>query len=78
MNEHLNDAANDVTNSQHPSVTHLLKYFAFEHLPTHLQEVSRPFSELADQIAVGPQNPETAAALRKLLEAKDCAVRARL
>lgn len=57
----------------------ILKYFAWEHLPPKLQAVSRPFGELAKQVAdKAPQNPETAVALRKLLEAKDAAVRAAL
>ncbi|MCY0985990.1 hypothetical protein OV203_02540 [Nannocystis sp. ILAH1] len=57
----------------------MLQFFKFEHLPAHLQEDSRPFSELATQIIKRlPPNPERDAALRKLLEAKDCAVRARL
>jgi hypothetical protein len=55
------------------------QYFAYEHLPPHLQEVSKPFCELARQIEdTLPPGPETTTALRKLLEAKDCAVRARL
>jgi len=63
--------------SVHPSVAHIMKYFKFEHLPTKLQDVSRPFCELAHVMAYTyPQNPETTAGLRKLLEAKDCAVRA--
>lgn len=57
----------------------LLQFFAYEHLPKHLQEVSRPFGELAQQIVhTLPSNPERTVALRKLLEAKDCAVRALL
>lgn len=57
----------------------LLQFFAYEHLPEHLKEVSVQFSNLANWI-VGelPRNPERTVALRKLLEAKDCAVRARL
>lgn len=56
----------------------ILKYFKFEHLPPHLQEVSKGFSELAHEMAArgGENIPETMAGLRKLLEAKDCAVRA--
>ena len=55
---------------------YLLQFFKFEHLPAHLQKVSKPFSELANQIATElPSNPESTVALRKLLEAKDCAVR---
>lgn len=63
----------------HPSITSLLSYFSYEHLPPGLQEISRPFCELATQVANrAPQSPETTAAIRKLLEAKDCAVRAGL
>jgi ferritin-like protein len=55
---------------------YLLQFFKYEHLPEHLQAVSKPFCELATQIAdTLPENPETTTALRKLLEAKDCAVR---
>jgi len=62
----------------HPAVQHLSPFFSFGHLPPALQKASRPFAELAEHIARGPQNPETAVALRKLLESKDAAVRARL
>jgi hypothetical protein len=57
----------------------MLKWFAFDHLPESLKEVSLHFSELARAIcfAVDP-GPERTVALRKLLEAKDAAVRARL
>jgi hypothetical protein len=57
----------------------MLQFFEYAHLPPHLQAVSKPFGELANQI-VGtlPMNPERTVALRKLLEAKDCAVRALL
>lgn len=55
----------------------ILKYFKFDHLPEHLQEVSKDFSELAHQMALrGGESAEVIAGLRKLLEAKDCAVRA--
>lgn len=57
---------------------YLLQFFAWEHLPPHLQEVSKPFGELAQKLLELPDNPERTVALRKLLEAKDCAVRARL
>lgn len=57
----------------------LLQFFAYEHLPPALREVSAPFGELAQRIATTlPRNPERTVALRKLLEAKDCAVRAAL
>lgn len=58
---------------------YLLQFFAYEHLPAHLQAISKPFGELAQKIVTDlPRNPERTVALRKLLEAKDCAVRAQL
>ncbi len=55
----------------------LLQFFTFAHLPGHLQEVSKPFCDLAAHLSETlPDNPEKTVALRKLLEAKDCAVRA--
>ncbi len=53
------------------------KWFAFEHLPEKLQAVSRPFHDLGVKITqqIEP-GPERTVALRKLLEAKDAAVRA--
>jgi len=57
----------------------ILKYFAFEHLPAHLQAVSKPCAELARAMAAElPPGAELSAGLRKLLEAKDCFVRAKL
>ena len=55
----------------------ILQFFAYAHLPERLQAASAPFSELAHGIVAGlPRNPERTVALRKLLEAKDAAVRA--
>lgn len=58
----------------------ILDYFKYDHLPEKLQTISKPFCELAEQMAKQEtKNPaEIAAGLRKLLEAKDCAVRAAL
>ena len=57
----------------------MLQFFAYEHLPQRLREVSQPFGVLAQSLVdTLPRNPERTAALRKLLEAKDCAVRALL
>ena len=55
----------------------MMKWFAFEHLPENLQFVSQRFHELARGICstIEP-GPERTVALRKLLEAKDAAVRA--
>jgi hypothetical protein len=55
----------------------MLQFFKDEHLPREIQFVSKPFSDLAELIVGSlPANPERTAGLRKLLEAKDCAVRA--
>ena len=55
----------------------IMKYFRFEHLPPHLQEISKPFGDLARMIEMLPSTDpaEKATSLRKLLEAKDAAVR---
>lgn len=64
---------------RHPAVTSLLEFFTWEHLPPHLQEVSRPAAQLAYQMANAmPDSPELTVGLRKLLEAKDAFVRARI
>lgn len=60
----------------HPATAALLPFFAHDHLPADLAEVSAPFSDLAHQLAADLEGPEVTVALRKLLEAKDCAVRA--
>ena len=52
----------------HPSIAHFVPLFRYEHLPPHLQDLSKPFGARADH--------EATVSLRKLLEAKDCAVRA--
>jgi hypothetical protein len=55
----------------------MLKFFAFGHLREDLKAVSKPFSELAHYLVeIVPEGPERTVALRKLLEAKDAAVRA--
>ena len=60
-------------------MSNLLQFFNYSHLPEDLQEVSKPFHDLAYHIHdTLPNNPEKTAALRKLLEAKDCAVRAKV
>lgn len=55
----------------------MLKWFQYNHLPENLQAVSKPFGELAQSIIQTVEGgPERTVALRKLLEAKDAAVRA--
>ena len=61
----------------HPATAHLMQFFAYAHLPEKLQAVSQPFCELAEKMATElPDNAEKTAGLRKLLESKDCMVRA--
>lgn len=62
----------------HPATEAILAFFSYEHLPAHLQEVSKQFHNLAYGIAQNYEGPEVTVCLRKLLEAKDCAVRAAL
>ncbi|HET8730099.1 MAG TPA: hypothetical protein VFM34_03225 [Moraxellaceae bacterium] len=54
----------------------ILRYFHYGHLPMPLQTSSKPFCDLARHIVETlPRNAERSVALRKLLEAKDAAVR---
>lgn len=54
----------------------LLRFFAYERLPEHLQAISKRFAYLAEDMAATFDGEELTAGLRKLLEAKDCFVRA--
>jgi hypothetical protein len=57
----------------------LMQFFVYGHLPKPLQEVSKPFCELAQNLVEKlPNNTERTVMLRKLMEAKDCAVRSML
>ena len=57
----------------------IMKYFKYDHLPSHLQAVSKPVGDLATEMDFTLQGgPEKSAGLRKLLEAKDCFVRSAL
>lgn len=62
---------------RHPGTTHLMRFFAWSHLPKNLKVVSVFSGTLAAQMVTTlPDGPELSAGLRKLLEAKDCFVRA--
>lgn len=62
---------------RHPATEQLVQFFVYDHLPPHLQGVSKAFADLArDMVTALPDSAELTAGLRKLLEAKDCAVRA--
>jgi len=57
----------------------IMKYFEYKHLPEHLQKISKPIGELPNRMNAKIENSaEKSAGLRKLLEAKDCLVRAAL
>lgn len=57
----------------------IISYFEYEHLPPKLQVVSEPICKLAKALDTNlPNCAEKFAGLRKLLEAKDCFVRAAL
>jgi len=57
----------------------IMRFFEYEHLPEPLRDVSRPCYMLAERMASElPPGAEVSAGLRKLLEAKDCFVRAAL
>lgn len=61
------------------AVDPILRYFEYGHLPLQLQAISATFCGLAKIVVTQiPRNPERTVALRKLLEAKDAAVRASL
>lgn len=64
---------------RHPATVAIARYFDYDHLPERLQAVSRPCHDLAEAMVVELEDgPELTAGLRKLLEAKDCFVRAAL
>ena len=60
----------------------MLRFFSYEHLPDHLQDVSAEFAHLARKLVRREQDhgpsPELTVAMRRLLESKDCAVRSAL
>ncbi len=63
----------------HPALKAIMKHFRYKHLPENLQKISKPWCELAEDMLTDlSEDPELTAGLRKLLEAKDCFVRAGL
>lgn len=75
----MNDSPASTLPPPPPPPPEILRYFAYEHLPPHLQAVSKPLGDLARQmVELVPNSAERTAGLRKLLEAKDCFVRASL
>lgn len=63
--------------SADPYVREILSTFAYEHLPEHLQVVSKPFADLANRLCRQlPPGTQLKHGLWDLLRAKDCFVRA--
>lgn len=67
-----------VTETRHPGTSQLARWFSYGHLPAGSPRVmSAEVAELAEWVIEQlPDGPELTAGLRKLLEAKDCFVRA--
>lgn len=64
---------------RHPEVQRLHSYFAYRVLPPKMQKVARHFAVSADLMLQWlPDSPELVVCLRKLLEARDCALRCAL
>jgi hypothetical protein len=64
---------------RHPGTQHFETMFEFSHLPPHLAIISKPFGDLAAVLVESlPDGPELSVGLRKLVEAKDCFVRAQV
>lgn len=64
---------------RHPSTVSIMKWFKSDHLPDRLKMIATPIREVAETLASRlPDGPELTAGLRKLVEAKDCMVRAEL
>lgn len=62
---------------RHPGTQQLARWFTFDHLREDVRPPSRACAELAQEmISTLPDGPELTTGLRKLLEAKDCFVRA--
>ncbi|MEQ4723757.1 hypothetical protein [Nonomuraea sp. B19D2] len=64
---------------RHPATVAIARYFEYDHLPPYLQAVAKPAADTAQSmIDALPDGTELTVGLRKLLEAKDCFVRAAL
>lgn len=68
-----------ILEGRHPGTVHLAKQFRYGHLPKPQRDISIECHNLAEEmIDQLPDGIELTAGLRKLLEAKDCFVRASL
>lgn len=77
--EYMDAVASTLEEVEKSSGERMLKYFRFRQLPFELKRHSMPFAKLAIGVVQSvTSSPERTAGLRKLLEAKDCIVRAAL
>ena len=77
--EPVDSGVEPVGGTRHPATLGILKFFEYEHLPSHLQRISVACYDLALTMVNSLEDgPELTVGLRKLLEAKDCFVRAAL
>jgi tRNA U34 5-methylaminomethyl-2-thiouridine-forming methyltransferase MnmC len=68
-----------LTDDRHPGTLHFAALFEYKHLPPDLAPASAACEDLAQtMVTMLPDGPELTAGLRKLVEAKDCFVRAAL
>lgn len=69
-----------ITDDRHAATRHFAPLFSYDHLPNGpLRTISHECALMAQQmIDALPDGPELTAGLRKLLESKDCFVRAAL
>lgn len=67
------------TTGRHPATSSIARYFAYDHLPEPMRTISAHSCHLAEaMLRELPDGPELTTGLRKLLESKDCFVRAAL
>lgn len=79
LHEIMLENAGNGLQGRNPQTLRLLSYFIGSHLPVKLQGISDECADLACQMVKAlPDSPELTVGLRKLLEAKDCFVRAAL
>lgn len=72
----VNNISRRMYNDKHNKLPKIIKYFKYDHLPSYLQEISKPFYDIAiDMCSKNLDIEERDIGLRKLLEAKDCMVR---
>jgi hypothetical protein len=65
---------------RHPGTQQLARWFSYDHLPAGEPKAVSSYCHDLAQVMINnlPDGPELTAGLRKLLEAKDCFVRAKV